>query len=99
MTLTLNCGKFESALHLKAREMGGIHYLFRFPNNYGASVIKFYGSYGYKDDLWELAVIYFYNSHKYDISYSTPITRDVLGCLTDADVVDALEKISQLKNA
>lgn len=99
MTLTLNCGKFKNAIFRKVREMGGIHYVFRFPNNYGASVVKFRDSYGYVGALWELAVIYFYNGGKYDISYSTPITRDVLGCLTDADVVDALEKISQLKDA
>ena len=98
MTLTLNCGKFESAIFRKVREMGGIHYVFRFPNNYGASVVKFRGSYGYEQDLWELAVIYF-DGDKYEPSYSTPITRGVLGHLTDEDVVDALEKISQLKDA
>ena len=98
MTLTLNCGKFESAIFRNVREMGGIHYVFRFPNNYGASVVKFRGSYGYEQDLWELAVIYF-DGDEYELSYSTPITCNVLGCLTDEAVVDALEKISQLQDA
>lgn len=98
MTLKLNCGKFESAIFRKVREMGGIHYVFRFPNNYGASVIKFKGSYGYINNLWELAVIYF-DGDEYELSYSTPITNNVLCNLTDEAVVDALEKISQLKDA
>lgn len=34
----------------------GHHYIFRFPNNYGASVIKNSGSYGSKKDLWEMAI-------------------------------------------
>lgn len=38
-------------------DYGGVHYLFRFPNDYGASVIKKYGSYGYESDEWELAPI------------------------------------------
>lgn len=42
----------------------GIHKLYRFANNYGASVVKFLlssnppvGSYGAESDKWELAVI------------------------------------------
>ena len=51
---TMNCN-FEEA--------PGVRYVFRFENNYGASVVKHLGSYGYDEDLWELAVIRF---GKYD---------------------------------
>ena len=38
----------------------GVYYRFRFPeNNYGASVVKNFGSYGYDENLWELALIHF----------------------------------------
>lgn len=40
--------------------LGGAHYIFKFPNGYGASVIKHIGSYGFRQDLWELAAIKFY---------------------------------------
>ena len=51
---TMNCN-FEEA--------PGVRYVFRFENNYGASVVKHLGSYGYDEDLWELAVLRF---GKYD---------------------------------
>ena len=31
-----------------------VQYIFEFPNNYGASVIKAPGTFGYKYDLWEV---------------------------------------------
>lgn len=36
---------------------GGVQYRFTFSNGYGASVVKFYGTYGFGRDLWELAVL------------------------------------------
>lgn len=65
---------------------------FEFKNGYGASVIKRYGSYGYGEDLFELAVTY--NDR---LCYSTEITDDVLGYLTNQEVLDTLEKIKNLK--
>ena len=65
---------------------------FRFPNNYGASVIKHYGSFGYQEDLFELAVLY-----NDELTYSTPIADDVVGWLTNNEVLDYLEKIKKLK--
>lgn len=35
----------------------GIKYTIHFPNGYGASIIKFYGSYGYEQDKWELGLL------------------------------------------
>ena len=37
----------------------GHQYIFRFPNNYGASVVRNRGSYGNEQDLWEMALIFF----------------------------------------
>lgn len=77
----------------------GVRYRFKFDNNYGASVIKQYGSYGYKEDLWELAVIEFRNPddpEDYELTYDTPITNDVIGYLTDERVREILEKIKNL---
>ena len=70
----------------------GVQYIFSFANGYGASVIKRWGSYGYDQDLWELAVL---NSDG-DLEYGTPITNDVLGYLTDEEVRETLRKIREL---
>lgn len=81
----------------------GTHqWLFKFENGYGASVIKHYGSYGFEDDLFELAVIKFNNPSKlygniFHLVYDTPITNDVLGYLTNNDVLRYLIKIQGLE--
>lgn len=74
---------------------GGIQKIYQFRNNYGASVVKHYFSYGHEDDLWELAVMYF-EGPKRHICYTTHITDDVLGYLTDEDVLNTLEQIKAL---
>ena len=73
-------------------------YRFRFPNNYGASVVKHQNSYGYEDDLFELAVLHFYgeNSDDSEITYSTDITEDVIGWLSSKKVRKYLRKIMSL---
>ena len=78
------------------REQPGVQYVFRFENNYGASVVKHLGSYGYDQDLWELAVIQFDEDGKCDLTYDTPITDDVEGYLTDEDVRNLLARIKEL---
>lgn len=69
---------------------------FRFENNYGASVIKHFRSYGYEDDLFELAVLYYDEEGKSHLTYNTPITDDVIGWLTNNDVIRYLNKIKNL---
>ena len=103
MTLDLNYEGFENyLLEREDRSIGykyeRIHYIFKFDNNYGASVVKGYGSYGYEDDRWELAVILFNpgGSERYDLVYNTPITDDVLGYLTDEGVREILQQIKEL---
>lgn len=62
-----------------------------FPNGYSASIVSHENSYGGKDGLFEIAVIY---NNK--ITYDTPVTSDVLGYLTFQGVASALEKIAAL---
>lgn len=73
----------------------GTHILYKFPNNYGASVIQTRFSRGGNWGLWEIAVIFF-DGDDYELTYSTPITGDTLGCLTDENVCEILEKIKNL---
>lgn len=98
MNLELNYEGFESHL-LKKRDdvqLRGVQYLFRFENDYGASVVKHMGSYGHHEDLWELAVIVFDSGDNWDLTYNTPITCDVEGYLTDEEVRDLLRRIKEL---
>ena len=74
---------------------GALRYIFRFENNYGASVIRVPGSYGYEQGLWELAVIQWFKD-EWHITYNTDITDDVLGYLTDGSVKVFLQKIKEL---
>jgi hypothetical protein len=73
----------------------GIQYLAFYPNGYGASIVQHYFSYGNKEGLWELAIMKG-TAEDWNICYSTPITDDVLGWLTDQEVDDTLEKIKLL---
>lgn len=76
----------------KSHAYGGVHRYYRFPNGRGASVIRCGISYGAESGLWELAVLDAAGS----LDYSTPITNDVLGHLTVADVNAALAAIAAL---
>ena len=73
----------------------GVHYIFRFPNNYGASVIKGPGSYGSTQGLWEMALIFFDEDGNWDLTYERDFDDDVKGYLTDDNVIELLEKIKQ----
>ena len=76
-------------------ELGTFRALFKFDNNYGASVISGPYSYG-GPKLFELAVIYWHDDKDFSLCYTTPITDDVLGYLTVDKVKETLEKIQQL---
>jgi len=70
---------------------GGIQKVYKFPNGYGASVIRHKGSYGYSKGLWELAVL-----EGDELCYDTEITDDVIGHLNDPEVDRLLRRIQQL---
>lgn len=83
--------KKEKFLHQESYQ-----YIFKFDNGYGASVVKNSGSYGNEQDLWELAVIEFIDEFTWKICCSTEITDDVIGYLTNDDVLNLLEAIKNL---
>jgi hypothetical protein len=76
--------------------LGGVQKVYKCANGYGASVIRFMYSYGGDEGLWEMAVIRFLDEEHYEIDYATPITNDVLGSLSDEDVKEKLNAISEL---
>lgn len=96
MNLDLNIQGFEQNLIEKKPIWDGIQYLFRFDNRYGASIVKHRSSYGYYEDLWELAVIHFDDHESWHITYNTPITCDVEGFLDDENVRNLLNQIRDL---
>ena len=99
MNYNLNYEGFEQNLKEKREHDKGIQYIFRFDNEYGASVVKTRYSYGHDDDLWELAVIRFCNRdgrEEWYLTYETEITDDVLGWQTDEEIRDVLRRIKEL---
>lgn len=76
----------------------GFAYLVTFIGKpYGASIIKKRGSYGHENNLFELGVTYQTDDGQPPhLCYNTPITNDVIGDLTDSDVVSLLHLISKL---
>lgn len=75
------------------RGIGAKQVVFRFPNNYGASVILGGISYGL-----ELAVISFGNAdnESFSLRYDTPIASDVVPFLDDETLIETLEAIIKL---
>ena len=65
----------------KPNKFGGVQDIYTFDNGYSASVVSNEFSFGGRDGLYELAVIY-----NDAIVYDTPITDDVLGYLTSDDL-------------
>lgn len=76
----------------------GTQKIVRFPNTYGASIVRTNFSYGGDRGLFELAVIKFNSASRDDwnINYDTPITNDVLGYLSEEDVERTLKLIEAL---
>ena len=77
-------------------DSGAVQKLYRFSNGYGASVVKGEHTYGGDEGLWELAVLTFDTNGDIELCYTTPITTDVEGHLTDDAVEELLAKIEAL---
>lgn len=75
--------------------MEGIAGQIFFENGYGASVIRHPGSYGNDRGLFELAVIHG-NNESFELCYSTPVTSDVIGWLSEGDVLSIIKQIKEL---
>jgi hypothetical protein len=71
---------------------GGVQKSYRFPNGWGASVVRHRFSYGHEDGLWELAVL----GKDGHLAYETTITDDVIGRQTDEEIEALLARISTL---
>lgn len=78
----------ERSLH------GGLQYTAYFENGYGIDIVKHNGSYGHEDDQWEIAVM-----KDGECYYGTPITDDVIGYLTSAEVMNYVMKVEALDPA
>lgn len=67
-----------------------------FENGYGCSVLLGDSFYSNGIDTYELAVIKG-NEYRWDLTYETPITRDVLGYLSEDEVTKAMIEVQQLE--
>ena len=76
-------------------EEDGVQAKHMFPNGYGVSVVRFPGSYGFQDDLYEVAIIKG-TLDEFEICYDTPIADDVLGHRDEQDIENIMEEVSQL---
>ena len=65
-----------------------------FSNGYGVSVIT--GGYGNEQSPYELAVLYGTDDN-YSLTYSTDVTGDVEGYLTESEVSELMIKVQKLK--
>lgn len=83
---------FNDLIFDKLPDGMGIQCRIKFPNGYGASIVKGPYSYGGRDGLFELAVL----GSNGEISYETPITDDVVGYLTEDGVSVLLAEIELL---
>lgn len=89
---------FDKFLLKKFEKLGGFVEVYKFPNNYGASIACHNCSYGGSMGLKELAVIVFLSDNPFDyrLDYETPVTNDVLGYLSQSEVNDYLDQIMKL---
>lgn len=74
-----------------SKEPNDLQCVVNFPNGYGASVIKGLYSYGGREGFYEIAVLM-----GGKLCYTTPITDDVLGYLTETQVTETLKAIEEL---
>ena len=88
--------KIHEPIDARPLESGAVQKLYKFANNYGASVVKGEHTYGGDEGLWELAVVRFKTDGEFNLDYTTPITEDVEGHLTDDAVEELLDKIEAL---
>ncbi len=93
LDLTLEHKWFKKNLvaAVMSNDGGGVKYVFRFKNGYGASVIKNKYSYGNEDNLWELAVIEFTSRGTWYLCYE--------GYLSNRQVRALLKRIKRLPKA
>lgn len=74
-------------------------YVWRFDNNWGISAVRGPYTKGFKDGLWELAIIQFHkgNTMEFFISFDNPILQDVMGYADRIDINSICQRVSQLR--
>ena len=78
----------------KQEKHGGTQRIFSFPNSpYEASVVCHKYSYGGDLGLFELAVL-----KDGKVCYTSGITKDVIGHLTEEEVQELIKRIAELKS-
>lgn len=80
-----------SELKFTKHPRGGVMARHTFANGFGVSVVKFPGSYGWLDGLYEMAVLL-----GGKVCNTTDITSDVLGYLTHIDVEEFMAQVEML---
>lgn len=76
-------------------DLGYPQTIYKFPNGYGASVIKF--NYVYFGIGIEIAVLRFNEDGNWHIDYCTPITNDVIRGLSEEERDNVLHQIFDLE--
>ena len=76
----------------KVKIHDGHGYIYEFDNGFGASVVKHSGSYGSEKGLYEIAVL----DSNGEMSYTTPITDDVIGYADEVKLYETLDRIKSL---
>ena len=66
-----------------------------FDNGYGISVVRFPGSYGFRDGLYESAVLKG-TEEDWELCYNSVITDDVLGYQSEEEVEVLLHDVENL---
>jgi hypothetical protein len=64
-----------------------------FDNGFGVSVVSHSYSYGGRDGLYEIAVLYSDDN----LTYDTPVTNDVIGYLSEEEVSNVMKQVQELK--
>lgn len=92
MAVTPNNATSFEGLDFQPHAIGnGVQARTEYPNGYGASVVRFHGSYGSEEGLYELGVL-----HGGRLNYDTPITNDVIGYLSPERITELLKQIAAL---
>lgn len=94
---TANAATTFEDLDFQPHNIGnGVQARTEYPNGYGASVVRFDGSYGSESGLYELGVLKKETDGKLHLTYETPITDDVIGWLAPERVTALLRAIAAL---
>lgn len=80
---------------VEQNDLGYPQTIYKFPNGYGASVIKL--NYIYFELGIEIAVLRFYKNGNWHIDYCTPITNDVICGLSEEARDEVLQQIFELE--